>query len=60
MREFISQNHIKMAINGHVFAFYIAFIVHIIQMMSTMPKNKQSTKFLRKILQKELGYGTIC
>lgn len=40
-REFISQNHIKMAINiGHVFAFYIAFIVHIIQMMSTMPNNK--------------------
>ena len=61
MREFISQNHIKMAINnGHVFALYIAFIVHIIQMMSTMPNNKQSTKFLRKILHKELSYGTVC
>lgn len=44
--------------NGHVFPFYIAFIVHIIQ-MSTILKNKQSTKFLRKILHKGLNYGTI-
>lgn len=46
MCMFNTQNHIKTGTNDtRIFAFYIAFIVHIIQMMSTILKNKQSQTF---------------
>lgn len=49
-----TQNHIKMATNnGRDFEFYVAFTVHIIQMGSTILKNKQSTNCLRRLCIKD-------
>lgn len=48
-----TQNYIKMATNnGYIIAFYIAFMVHIIQVISTILQNEQSTNLFRKNLHK--------
>ena len=50
-----TQNYIKMATNkGYTFAFYVAFLVHIIQMISTVLQNEQSQTCLGRIYIKPI------